>query len=330
MSAQNDAVSALQSSLAQGTRIRRLIQGGGRRALRAINRGPLAFTERLGQQHNAALEESPPIFILGSPRSGSTLLMQILVHGLEVSYLTNYHKYCFGNPSLLEFRRSRETEHRFEFNSLFGSTDHANGPWEGGEWWYRFFPRSPHFVDGSSAFMVDDAGLKRSVANWTKRSSRSLLFKNLYASLRLRYLTRLFPSARYIHITRSEREQAQSILAMRKVLLGSYEPWSSMQPPGWELVVSEDPVTQVLYQIRKTNETIQDDLAAHGVPESNIFQINYEDLCTNTHSTVKRLQGFASGFGVESRSLERIPTQFTQGTPHQTPSELLALLDDSL
>ena len=42
----------------------------------------------------------PPVFILGAPRSGSTLLMQVISDSLDVGYLNNFHCKFYGAPSI--------------------------------------------------------------------------------------------------------------------------------------------------------------------------------------------------------------------------------------
>lgn len=273
------------------------------------------------------MKRQPPVFILGAPRSGSTLLMQVLIRLWDVSYLTNMHKFCFGHPSLAEVYLDTTATSRLDFRSKLGETSAFVGPWEGGDWWYRFFPRWPHYATDSLRSAVDVDGLEKSVAVWTSRAGRSLLFKNLYASLRLRYITEVFPNAHFIHITRNERDQAISILRAREMIYGSYSRWWSMKPPGWQSVEKSDPVSQVLFQIRKTNETVVADLAKFGVSTSKVSRLRYEELCSHPRETGQTLQEFSAGIGISAQESKGLPSQFKRSSEARIHSDLLERLN---
>ena len=71
------------------------------RTLNQINRG-LHTWERMTLLDTEEKLEYPPIFIIGAPRSGSTLLYQVLTDYFEVGYISNLHAHFFGSPACLE------------------------------------------------------------------------------------------------------------------------------------------------------------------------------------------------------------------------------------
>ena len=301
------------------------------KALRAINFHALPIGERLAQVDLGVLDRHPPVFIVGPPRVGSTVLMQMLSQHLNVTYLRNYHQWSFGFPRLGELIfRGQETPNP-SLGSQHGSTGGLNGAWEGGEWWYRFFPRAPNYVDEATARLVDERALLRSVTNWTSSSERSLMFKNTYASLRIRSLARVFPNARYIHVSRGLLWNAHSILEARRAAFGSYAQWFGLRPPGWEQAVSGGVINQVLFQIQQTHQTITKDLESFGVPNRFVHKVQYEDLCASPRETIKGLEAFASGFGMRVRNpSSSLPDQLPRRENCRIDSELHSQLVDRL
>jgi len=300
------------------------------RALRPINFHLLPMGELLSQVDLGVLDRHPPVFIVGPPRVGSTVLMQMLSQRLNVIYLRNYHHWVFGFPRLGELLFRGQQNPNLALDSQHGSTGGLNGAWEGGDWWYRFFPRAPNYVDEATARLVDESALLRSVTNWTSGAQRSVIFKNTYASLRIRTLARVFPNARYIHVSRELLGNAHSILEARRSALGSYAQWFGLRPPGWERAALGDPISQVLFQIRQTHQTITEDLESFGVPARFVHKVQYEDLCASPGKTIEGLETFASGFGIRGRISSSLPGQLPRRENSRTDSELHRRLVDRL
>ena len=295
------------------------------RAIQTLN-DALAVTERVPSAPSHVLASHPPLFIVGPPRSGTTVLMQLLVQTIDVGYLSNRHQFTYGNPALVNRFFSTRARGRLNLNSVHGATRGGLSPWEGAAWWYRFFPRLPHYVDEFVEPTVDASGFRNSIASWTASLGKSLLFKNNYASLRIRSLTSATPTALFIHMSRNEVDNAHSILEVRNRVNGDFGEWWSMQPPGWEEVRQLDPTAQALFQIRETHAVIARDLEAFGVPPHRVLRINYEALCSDTHSTLGLVQAFAGSFGVPSLDKEHLPSSLDRRSEIRIPREMYDVL----
>jgi len=200
-----------------------------------------------------------PILIVGSPRSGTTLLFQLLVQHFDVAYLSNLHHAVYGAPVLLERlvpRRFRRPPPRYE--SRFGVT---NGPWapsEAGNFWYRFFPINPHAV--GPADFSDEARrrLRRAVGALTRAARRPFVAKNVVCSVRLEAIAGALPEMRYIVMHRDQFDVATSILAARREANGNYDAWWSVEPVEIDRLRSLPPEEQVVEQVRAVERSIQE------------------------------------------------------------------------
>ena len=73
------------------------INAAARAILRAVNRGACAL-DQLALLDDA--REAAPLVIVGLPRSGTTLVYELLVQAFDVAYLTKLYSYLYGIPNL--------------------------------------------------------------------------------------------------------------------------------------------------------------------------------------------------------------------------------------
>lgn len=247
----------------------------------------------------------PPVFILGAPRCGSTLAMQLITESLDLGYISNQHCRFFGAPALAEYL-FRPTTGRppSDFKSSTGVTRGSHAPAECGNWWYRFFRKSPSYVTLGEADPSLMRAFRASVALLTNASNRPIIFKNLYASLRIQPIAHYLPESLFIVIRRDEIDNAHSLLETRMERFGNYDDWFSMEPPGGTWLKSLPAPQQVVEQVRQIYRTIEQDFQAAEISTGRRLQITYEDLCKNPANTIQMVKSFlrASGCEVAHRS----------------------------
>lgn len=234
-----------------------------------------------------------PIFILGTPRSGTTLLMQTLKYYFDISYINNFtHRYFFGCPFISELFFSRLSFYDENFTSNYGRTKGLIGPHEGSNWWYRFFNRKPRYVATNNINFHKMERFKSSIRLLTNFSGKNVVFKNPHASLRLNPINSIFPDALFIRIYRDKLDNAHSILKARKDNLGSYNKWWSMDPPGYEDLLSLPPYVQVVEQINLINNLIDQDIKKNAIDKKYIHELSYEDLCEKPSYIINQIHKF--------------------------------------
>lgn len=235
----------------------------------------------------------PPVFILGAPRSGSTLLMQVIKDAFDFGYLSNLHSRWFGCPALAErFILDTPRAVRSNYRSEHGTTSSGYEPAECGQWWYRFFRRHPAYIFEAE---IDTAKMRRfrqSLAALTNAFGRPLIFKNLYASFRINAIARFVPEAIFITISRNIVENGHSILEGRYKVFGDYGHWWSMEPPNIGELKALPPHQQVIEQVRQIRSIIDSDLKENRIPLTRRFEVQYEDFCDDPGAIIDELNKF--------------------------------------
>lgn len=264
----------------------------------------------------------PVIFIIGPPRSGSTLLFQLLVSAFDVGYFTNAHARWYGGISYYErFFRPLGKKETVDFSSEHGRTKGKLGPNECGQYWYQFFPRSPHFVDDEVEQSVDVEGLRNSLYRIRKAYGKPLVVKNLNCSLRLKVFSKVVPDALFIITHREIAETAHSILEGRKKSNGNYNEWWSVEPSNVKELRGMSPVEQVVSQYRQIYVDIEE--AKKAFREEQFYSINYKNVCLNPHEEIRRVRDWVGVDKIKPvTSSNLIPERFERRQEVRIPEDM--------
>jgi hypothetical protein len=240
----------------------------------------------------------PPIFFLGAPRSGSTLAFQVLTDALDVGYLSNGHCRWCGAPGLYEhFAHPTANRPQSDYESNHGDTKGIHAPSECGEWWYRFFRQDPPYVALKEVAHQKMLAFRRSVASLTNAFDRPIVFKNLYASLRIQAIAHYLPESLFIVIHRNEVDNGHSLLEARYKSFGSYAPWFSVKPPQIDTLCRLPPHEQVIEQIRHIHAVIDNDLTKINVSSNRRHDLVFEEFCDAPNDKVYSVKAFLESNG---------------------------------
>lgn len=191
-----------------------------------------------------------PVFIIGAPRSGSTLIYQLLLKHGRFAYISNLMSLLPGFMIILAkiFKNFHEIENIS--SSQYGYIPGFFSPSEAGAIFQKWFETEPSEV------------LKKRIRNTYSLISdylnAPLLSKNLKNSLRLQNIYTTFPEARFIYVKRDPLFNAQSILLARRKLMGSDYEWWSVAPENHKSVLGKNPMYQVIWQVLEINKHISD------------------------------------------------------------------------
>jgi hypothetical protein len=169
---------------------------------------------------------------------------------------------------------------------------------------------------------------RRSIASMVNAFNKPVVFKNPHAALRIQPIFHFIPEALFIRVTRNEIDNGHSLLEARFKKNGNYNDWWSMEPPAYDDLKDLEPHIQVIEQIRNINSTIKRDLEIAKVPSSRVFDINYENLCTNPSLEMSRLEAFFAEHGVGVQRIGSPPNPFHMREEVRVDDELYKLMID--
>jgi Sulfotransferase family len=293
-----------------------------------LRRGRIRFLGRvevwLGRRWADETLPYRPIFVVGAPRSGSTLLYQLLTDRFDVGYLANGHARQPGAPSLVERRRGLVRGRQAElgdYRSSFGGTTGELGPSECGPFWYRFFPRRPHYVAADDFPAASRRELRAAIGAFFEACGRPVVYKNLYNTARMEAIAAALPEALFIAIHRDLLANARSLLDGRMHVTGAYDAWWSVEPPGIDRLLQLPAHEQVVEQVRELDALVARVEASIG-PER-VLHLAYEDVCADPRAELERIAAFAAAQGCELDDRGEVPASFPQGEGTNTlPPEL--------
>jgi len=221
----------------------------------------------------------------------------------------------YGAPSWAEQISKRlRWGSKVSFESKFGNTKGFFGPSEYGAWWYRFFQRAPAYVHPEDICNKKMLAFRRSVAKMINASRKPVLFKNLYAALRLRAIAEYLPESLFVVIHRDEVEIGHSLLEARYETYGSYAPWWTVEPPRFDELQLLPPEEQVIEQVRQIYDVINKDLEKGSVPSNRRIDICYDEFCADPGKVIKDLEHFfqSHDVNIETRNDVVLPNSFNK------------------
>jgi hypothetical protein len=246
-----------------------------------------------------------PIFIVGPPRTGSTLLYQLLVRR---------YRFCYFSNLLNRFPRSPVAlaglskvlgifDPADDYCSRYGSTSGWRAPNQGRECWLTWLPESPNAVDPRAVGSDTKKQIRATVGAMQRISGRPFINKWPPNSVRVRLLAEIFPHALFVRISRATEATVLSILRGRQELCRRGSGWFSVKPPGFEDVMRERaPEEQAAWQIEAIERAIDADSEVVGVDR--FIHVRYEDLTERPRQVLDEVAGFyarATGAMLEKR-----------------------------
>jgi len=254
----------------------------------------------------------PPIFIIGAPRTGSTLLYELLTNRYALAYIDNFmaRRVRQMRARALVSRWRHDNRPHGHFSSNHGQTPGSNGPNECGAFWYQWFPRDPPYSPPGTLSEAQIQQLQRAVAGIEHATGRPVVFKNLFCSLRIGVLAEAFPEARFIWCRRDVAAVARSLLRGRHARFGDYETWWSVKPPGYEKLAQLPPAEQVVGQVIETERLIEEDLARH-VREDRVMRCEYDRLCQQPRAVLSDCRSWLQDAAIPVADRGEIPASFS-------------------
>jgi hypothetical protein len=301
------------------TGVKRARNGLQRRSRRALNHS-LARLD--GGDGGDRPLPTRPILIVGAPRSGSTLLQQLLVEAFDVCYLSNLHCTFYGSPALVQHLAGRWLSPPGDFSSAHGRTEGLGGPAECGDYWYRFFRRRPQYVPLAEADPERLRALRASVRALAAAARRPVVFKNLICTLRLEPIAAALPEALFLVVRRDLVDNAASLLLARRAVHGDERRWWSAEPPGFDELLARPAHEQVVEQVLRIEALV--DAERERLGTGRFLDLDYATVCASPADTLQEIETFAAGAGLRlARRAGRIPPSFDRPPAAELEPEAL-------
>lgn len=236
--------------------------------------------------------KGPVLFITGPPRSGTTLMHQLLIRSLPVAYITNLASLLPRSAAAGAFGlTSAMANDKVRLDSYYGRTRSLSGPSDGLEFWDQWLGADRRAIP-QCLLPGADAAMRSFFGRLERSSGRPIVAKNngLLGSAHL--VARALPTARFVCLRRDPLYLAQSLLKARRDIHGTSELSYGMDHQDG----SADPVEDVWRQVR-----FYDDLAATQQARlgTDRFMITrYEDLCEKPSDVVQHIA--RAVFGIQS------------------------------
>lgn len=289
-----------------------------RRARGLYYRSMESLDNRLNERVSGT--DFPPVFILGAPRTGTTLIYQCLCQSLELSYLCNFASGHFRYAATATALASKVTtiEPPESYANKYGTTAGWSAPSQGNKFWARWFPSDQSYVS-----KVDDKALRQvvgSVARMEKACKTPFINKVQGHCARVLPLTEAFPDAVFIKVGREYVPTVQSILRGRRKFHKDEEQWFSVKPSSFESIRQEPLITQICLQIKGVEDDIARDLAQNG--KCLVVDISYEDFCKDPRGFISDFsQKYLAETGYDLKVRRECPASFTIDNDQKLPDD---------
>lgn len=248
------------------------------------------WEEKYFRDHANKGSNFQPIFIVGSPRTGSTVLYQILTNNDKFLYIDNlaspFHRSMFFGIMLSRLVFGDRPHNQFK--SKFGNTKSLHAPSECQSFWFRWFSRDHDYSDDRSLSRETLDDLRKTLHSIMNHHGKPLLFKNLACSQRISALHRAFPGAKFIYLRRDLTFSVQSLLLARRELDIADDRWWSVKPKNFhefrDANIHEKLVRQVYYNERQIVSDFEN------LPQELRYTIDYEQLADELSGLWKFLE----------------------------------------
>ncbi len=235
----------------------------------------------------------PPLFILGLPRGGTTLVAQTICHCLASSFVPELSRHLPMAPAFATWiaRRGR-SEYRSDFASNYGFSSGLASPSEGTFW--NLWLDKDRIYDSSSAL---DPLAARALVGTVGRVERigggPFVNKNLRNDNRARMLAELFPQAKFLAVVRNPGDVAASLMKGRIEVAGGADQWFSIKPRDYDELSDQPPEVQVAGQVAGLLRDLAADAEAIGCER--FAAVSYEDFCAAPARFIDELAAFLGG-----------------------------------
>ena len=253
-----------------------------------------------------------PIFIFGSPRSGVSLLENILGIHPELAWLSQYNNLLPTRPAvsalsqLYQFPILGALLYQIAWDRKLLGKSILPIPYESWNFWEANLPSFKRGVQATlnhppNAENISDEEvviIRKTLSSCTRFQGKDRLFATYGDHPRIQYLSKVFPDALFIHIVRDGRAVCESYFRMNEQ--GYFQSWNERylwfkhMPESWyesfrgkHYNLFAFGVYRWKYYLTLCREE------SRLLPTERFIQIHYEDVVQHPIATIRQIESFA-------------------------------------
>ena len=233
------------------------------------------------------IKEPKVIFIIGIPRSGTTIAYQLISNHFKVEAFRNidnyfYKNFCFTKRFVPFESTQTFSSHKGYVKGLFGLSECSHI--------FKYWLNNPLYETSNK--LIDSYSVKK----FKKRlgflsSSKPLVFSYIGNVLIIDDLLRIFDNCMIIRLDRDRNDLLASLIKCHKE--EEEEGFFSIKPKNWESFKSKTPDQKAKFQHQSLSEIL------YHSKSNRIIDINYEDLCNKTEDVMESIQKKAETLGIK-------------------------------
>ncbi|MGM0663369.1 MAG: sulfotransferase [Thermodesulfobacteriota bacterium] len=263
-----------------------------------------------------------PTFIVGAPRTGSTLLMQLITSAIPTSYFTNMttstcQSLGFPLPYITGFiaKIFNHVNQRHTFKSYEGNMKGRFSPTEGTDIWSFLFGNRRSPVEPNELTSEQKNKIYQAVALTENAFKLPFINKHINLCLRIPALHDIFNTAKFIVIKRDPVDIAQSLYIIRAKKRGNE--YFGPKPRECEGKEHLDLIEQVCEQVFYIEKQVSLDRSC--INKSKFLDIHYKDICNDAHRELDNIKSFMD-VSINNSYLRKIPKKFQFSTGSKIPN----------
>jgi len=238
----------------------------------------------------ASPPERPIAFVVGPPRSGTTVTAQVLSASLPVAYFNNLTSIFPRSPITVNkmVRRPFRNE-RISFRSFYGKSSNWYGPNDALYFWDRWFGSDRTIIPTA----IDEphrTQLVQFFGAFQEAFPLPLVSKNNNMNAYAKIVAPLLPTAVFVCMRRNPLYLAQALLKSRRDIHGSDETPYGLEDPQVKGAQSDNAYQSVCRQVAFHRKLETEQLQAIG--PDRYWVVDYEQFCNDPTALVDRVASY--------------------------------------
>ena len=256
--------------------------------IRECDPGIFNWLDKSFVRKSASSDPAGCIYIVAAPRSGSTLLFQLLVESLSVNYHTNLAYLLCRYPYIGDYvSRKLLKPYVSNFKSDYGFVSGLSGPSEANDFWKYWFGLKLN----EAAPMPDPVRMSYAINYFQtlrKFTQKPFVVGWIGHAFYAKWMADLMPDSFFVVLKREDTDIALSLLNGRRSQLKDEMSWFSMKPSECDeqFLDPHKSVARQAYYINRKIDAIEQRVTKNG----NGISITYNEMCANPSAVINRLE----------------------------------------